>query len=120
MALELLKKSVNMGLGLVALGQEKVKSLGPSGMIARAKDARAKATKFVANLEKKGKASKGRVSKLVKDVVARTDKGVTKVTALRGKAGSVVGGLMSKMPIPTKSDIDALNVRIDKLLKKKA
>lgn len=117
MALDMLKKSTNIGLGLVALGQEKAKDL-IQGFIKRGKDPLAPVKKLVADLEKKGKTNKGIGAVLIKNLLAKADEQIKKSGGLVEKTKSGIEQLTTRLNIPTKKDIAELNARIDKLLKK--
>lgn len=78
MVLELLKKSVNIGLGVVALGQEKIR------------ERQKKVKGFIDGLAKRGETTPGIVPTLIRGTLAQAGKGVEALLGLPAKVKPVV------------------------------
>ena len=95
MMLDLLKKAVLMGLGVITLTKEKVEQI-------------------VDELIKKGELTEDERSKAVRDLLTKIEE---QEKALNEKISSMVKNSIEKLDIPSRKDIEKLERKIDELKK---
>jgi len=93
--LDLLKKAVLMGLGVITLTKEKVEQI-------------------VDELIKKGELTEDERSKAVRDLLTKIEE---QEKALNEKISSMVKNSIEKLDIPSRKDIEKLERKIDELKK---
>lgn len=93
--LDLLKKAVLMGLGVITLTKEKVEQI-------------------VDELIKKGELTEDERSKAVRDLLTKIEE---QEKALNEKISSMVKKSIEKLDIPSRKDIEKLERKIDELKK---
>lgn len=93
--LDLFKKAVLMGLGVITLTKEKVEQI-------------------VDELIKKGELKEDERSKAVHDLLAKIEE---QEKVLSEKVGSIVKNTLEKLDIPSRKDIEKLEKKIDELKK---
>jgi len=94
--LDLIKKSLYLGLGVLTLTKEKIETL-------------------VDELIEKGQLSKEEKPKIMQDIMQRIKR---EEKALSTKVKTIVKGVVNEVGMVTKSDIRELNSRLDEIEKK--
>lgn len=94
----ILEKSVYLGLGILSMTRER-------------------AEEIIDDLVERGKVSKDESAKAVRDLMDRVE---NEKRSLEKKINSMVEDTIKRMHLATRHDIDALNKKLDKIIKTQA
>ena len=94
----ILEKSVYLGLGILSMTRER-------------------AEEIIDDLVERGKVSKDESAKAVRDLMDRVE---NEKRSLEKKINSMVKDTIKRMHLATRHDIDALNKKLDKIIKTQA